>query len=181
MLFSAADRYILIYAENNMVSEAKKKAQLRYDRKNTKQIILKLNTKSDADIIGKLEEVGNKQGYLKDLVRCNLRNDTGVLSLDSIRLLVLPVAKRNSLSSIHLFGSYARNEARPESDVDLLIDGGNYKGLLEYMDLKEQFETALGKKVDLVSKVSIDENNTESGLLFKQNVSREEELIYERE
>ena len=94
MLFSATDRYILIYAENNMVSEAKKKAQLRYDRKNTKQIILKLNTKSDADIIGKLEEVGNKQGYLKDLVRCNLRNDTGVLSLDSIRLLVLPVAKR---------------------------------------------------------------------------------------
>ena len=49
------------------------------------------------------------------------------------------------------------------------------------MDLKEQFETALGKKVDLVSKVSLDENNTESGLLFKQNVSREEELIYERE
>ncbi len=164
-----------------MVSEAKKKAQLRYDKKNTKQIILKLNTKSDADIIGKLEEVGNKQGYLKDLVRGNLRNDFGVLSLDSIRLLVLPVAKRNSLSSIHLFGSYARNEARPESDVDLLIDGGNYKGMLEYMDLKEQFEIALGKKVDLVSKASLDENKTESGLLFKQNVSREEELIYERE
>jgi len=164
-----------------MVSEAKKKAQLRYDKKNTKQIILKLNTKSDADIIGKLEEVGNKQGYLKDLVRGNLRNDFGVLSLDSIRLLVLPVAKRNSLSSIHLFGSYARNEARPESDVDLLIDGGNYKGMLEYMDLKEQFEIALGKKVDLVSKASLDENKTESGLLFKQNVSRKNVLIYKRE
>ena len=70
-----------------MVSEAKKKAQLRYDKENTKQIILKLNTKTDADVIGKLENVGNKQGYLKDLVRGNMRNDTGVLSLDSIKLL----------------------------------------------------------------------------------------------
>ena len=163
-----------------MVSEAKKRAQLKYDRNNTKQVILKLNSKTDADVIGKLESVGNKQGYLKGLIRGNLRNDSGVLSLESIKLLVLPVAKRNALSSISLFGSYARNEAGPESDVDLLIDGGNYKGLFGFMDLKEQFETALGKKVDLISRTSLDENKSDSGLLFKRNVYKDEELIYER-
>ena len=161
-----------------MVSEAKKKAQLKYDKMNTKQVILKLNSKTDADVIAKLETVGNKQGYLKDLIRGNLRNDSGILSLESIKLLVLPVAKRNALSSISLFGSYARDEAGPESDVDLLIDGGNYRGLFGFMDLKEQFEKALGKKVDLISRASLEENKSESGLLFKRNVNREERLVY---
>ena len=100
-----------------MVSEAKKKAQLRYDKENTRKIILKLNTKTDADVIGKLEYVGNKQGYIKELVRENLRSHKGVLSLESIRLLILPVAKGNMLKSVFLFGSYARGEAKPESDV----------------------------------------------------------------
>ena len=163
-----------------MVSEAKKRAQLKYDRKNTKQIVLKLNSKTDADVIGKLERVGNKQGYLKDLVRENLRNDSGILSLESIKLLVLPVAKKNELSSIFLFGSYARNEAGPESDVDLLVDGGKCGGLFGFMDLKEQFETALGKKVDLISRTSLEENGSDSGFLFKRNVVKDEELIYER-
>lgn len=163
-----------------MVSEAKKKAQLRYDKYNTRQIILKLNTKTDADIIGKLDNAGNKQGYLKDLVRANLRGDTGVLSLDSIKLLILPVAKRNALDSISLFGSYARNEARPESDVDLLIDGGNYNGLFGFMDIKEQFEEALKKKVDLISRTALEENKTESGLLFRRNVNRDERVVYVR-
>ena len=163
-----------------MVSEAKKRAQLKYDRDNTRQIILKLNTKTDADVIGKLNSVGNKQGYLKDLVRENLRCDTGVLAFDSIKLLVLPVAKRNALNSISLFGSYARNEAKPESDIDLLIDGGDYSGLFGFMDLKEQFEKALGKKVDLISRTALDENKSDSGLLFKRNVNREERVIYAR-
>ena len=174
------DRYILILSESNMISEAKKKAQLRYDKENTKQIILKLNTKTDADVLGKLESVGNKQGYLKDLVRDNLRCDSAVLSLDSIKLLVLPVAKRNALNSISLFGSYARNEAKPESDVDLLIDGGNYSGLFGFMDIKEQFEKALGRKVDLISRVALEENKSDSGLLFKRNVNRDEKVIYAR-
>ena len=163
-----------------MVSEAKKKAQLRYDKDNTRQIILKLNTKTDADVIGKLESVGNKQGYLKDLVRDNLRCETGVLPFDSIKLRVLPVAKRYALNSISLFGSYARDEARPESDVDLLIDGGNYIGLFGFMDIKEQFEKALGKKVDLISRAALDENKSDSGLLFKQNVNKDERVIYAR-
>ena len=163
-----------------MVSEAKKKAQLRYDKDNTRQIILKLNTKTDADVIGTLESVGNKQGYLKDLVRDNLRCETGVLPFDSIKLLVLPVAKRYALNSISLFGSYARDEARPESDVDLLIDGGNYIGLFGFMDIKEQFEKALGKKVDLISRAALDENKSDSGLLFKQNVNKDERVIYSR-
>jgi hypothetical protein len=50
-------------------SEAQRRAQEKYDRANTVQIHLKLNTKTDADILDKLDSVPNKQGYIKDLIR----------------------------------------------------------------------------------------------------------------
>ena len=163
-----------------MTSEAKLSAQRKYDKENTTQILLKLNTKTDADVIGKLEKVGNKQGYIKELIRNNLRNDYGILPFESIKLLVIPVAKKNKLDSISLFGSYARGEAETDSDVDLLIFGGDYNGLFDFLDIKEQFEEALGKKVDLISRKSLDENKTASGLYFREKVLREEMIIYER-
>lgn len=50
-------------------SEAQKRASTKYDAENTKQIMLKLNTKTDKDILERLERVGNKQGYIKRLIR----------------------------------------------------------------------------------------------------------------
>lgn len=52
-----------------MVSKAQIKASERYDRLNTKQIVLKLNKRTDADILEILDNVGNKQGYIKSLIR----------------------------------------------------------------------------------------------------------------
>lgn len=45
--------------------------QARYDRTHTKQVILKLNKKTDADILRVLEKCGNKQGYIKSLIRAD--------------------------------------------------------------------------------------------------------------
>lgn len=163
-----------------MTSESKRSAQRRYDKKNTSQVLLKLNTKTDADVIGKLTSVDNKQGYLKELVRSDLRNNSGILPFDSLRLLVIPVAKKNKLDCVSLFGSYARGEAGSGSDVDLLISGGDYVGLFGFLEIKEQFEKVLGKKVDLISRESLDENKSASGLLFKENVIKDEKVIYER-
>lgn len=44
-------------------------AQQRYDKKNTVQIKMKLNKKTDEDILKKLDSVPNKQGYIKNLIR----------------------------------------------------------------------------------------------------------------
>lgn len=46
--------------------------QERYDKKNTVQIKLKLNLKTDADILDRLEQVENKQGYIKQLIRADM-------------------------------------------------------------------------------------------------------------
>ena len=50
-------------------NEVQKKAQMKYDAKATKQIKLKLNITSDKDILDKLDQVDNKQGYIKELIR----------------------------------------------------------------------------------------------------------------
>ena len=53
-------------------SRAQLRATAKYDEKNTVQIKLKLNRKTDADILAELERVGNKTGYIKDLIRQNI-------------------------------------------------------------------------------------------------------------
>ena len=50
------------------MTEAQKRAQSKYDAANTVQIHLKLNAKTDAEIIDKLNRVSSKQGYIKDLI-----------------------------------------------------------------------------------------------------------------
>lgn len=52
-----------------MTTDAQKRAKAKYDRENTKQVMLKLNLKTDADIISYLEGVGNVQGLIKQLIR----------------------------------------------------------------------------------------------------------------
>lgn len=44
-------------------------SSIRYDQENTRQIKMKLNIKTDADILKKLDSVSNKQGYIKALIR----------------------------------------------------------------------------------------------------------------
>ena len=52
-----------------MATEAQRRATKKYDQANTKQIHLKLNTKTDADIISFLEQNSNVQGLIKQLIR----------------------------------------------------------------------------------------------------------------
>lgn len=51
------------------MNEAKRKANARFDKKNTKMIPLKLNINTDQDILKLLESVDNKQGFIKQLLR----------------------------------------------------------------------------------------------------------------
>jgi len=52
-----------------MTSEAKRRANARYDKANTIGLYLKLNLKTDADILEWLEAQDNKQGAIKELIR----------------------------------------------------------------------------------------------------------------
>ena len=54
-------------------SEARKRANAKYDAAHTVQVKLKLNTTTDADVIGKLDQVDSKQGYIKELIREDMK------------------------------------------------------------------------------------------------------------
>lgn len=60
--------------------------------------------------------------------------------------------ERFGVCSLALFGSVARDEAGPESDVDILVEFRETPGLTEYMRVKFWLEDQLGRQVDLVMK-----------------------------
>ncbi|MBC6476418.1 MAG: nucleotidyltransferase family protein [Hormoscilla sp. GM7CHS1pb] len=55
------------------------------------------------------------------------------------------------VKSLAVFGSVARDEATPTSDVDLLVEFDGVVTFDRYMDLKFLLEDGLGRSVDLVS------------------------------
>lgn len=156
-----------------MTSKSQLKAQAKYDKNNTKQVMLKLNINSDADILAKLSNEKNKQGYIKELVRNDMRNIVDILTLDSIKFLLLPIVKKYGIESLSVFGSYARNEATPTSDVDILIDGGNYHGLVEYMTMIDDMKAVLGRDVDVITQNALNEGKAKADKIFRDNVEKE--------
>ena len=74
-----------------------------------------------------------------------------------------------------LFGSYAKEEAREQSDIDLYVDtGGDLLGL-DFVGLIEALSIALGKDVDLIDKSHIEENSAILNEIEKEGV-----VIYEK-
>ena len=53
------------------VSEAHKRASVKYNKENTRQINFRF-TEHDADILERLDAVPNKQGYIKALIRADI-------------------------------------------------------------------------------------------------------------
>jgi uncharacterized protein len=59
--------------------------------------------------------------------------------------------KKLGVRSLALFGSVARDEATPTSDIDILVEFEPPPTFDRYMDVKFYLEDQLGRKVDLVS------------------------------
>jgi predicted nucleotidyltransferase len=61
-----------------------------------------------------------------------------------------PALRARGAAALYLFGSHARNEARPSSDVDVFIDKDTSRkfGFDEYMDIYLLLQASLGENVD---------------------------------
>ncbi len=68
---------------------------------------------------------------------------------------LLPILQSYGASRIGIFGSYARNEAGPNSDLDLLVDFTDRKSLLTLVRIKRELSEALGIEVDLLTEAAI--------------------------
>jgi predicted nucleotidyltransferase len=63
---------------------------------------------------------------------------------------ILRIAARHGATNIRVFGSVARGEAGPDSDVDFLVELEPGRSLLDHVALLQDLEDLLGCKVDLV-------------------------------
>lgn len=58
---------------------------------------------------------------------------------------------QHHVRSLSIFGSVARDEAGPDSDVDVLVEFDKPVGLFSFVGLKMYLEEILGRKVDLAT------------------------------
>jgi predicted nucleotidyltransferase len=68
---------------------------------------------------------------------------------------ILDIAASYGATNIRVFGSRARGDARPDSDVDLLIALEPHRSLLDLVAIKQDIEDILGCHVDVVTESSI--------------------------
>jgi predicted nucleotidyltransferase len=67
------------------------------------------------------------------------------------RRMIGAIAHAHGARAVRLFGSAARGEERPESDIDLLVEFDPGRSLLDLIGLENDLSDALGRKVDVVT------------------------------
>jgi uncharacterized protein len=65
------------------------------------------------------------------------------------------LAERYRVTSLGVFGSYVRQQQRPESDIDLLVTFNDPPSLLKFIELENYLTELLGVRVDLVMKEAL--------------------------
>ena len=85
---------------------------------------------------------------------------------------LIKILRRNNVRRIAIFGSFAREDAGPESDVDLLVTFSGRVGLLALVKLERELSEELDRKVDLLTENSISP-------YLRDIILSEQKVIYE--
>ena len=82
--------------------------------------------------------------------------------------------KKNYIKKLALFGSAVRNELRPDSDIDILVEfeKDHVPGLLRFSHMKNELSDTIGRDVDLRTPEDLNRN-------FRNNVVQEAMVAYE--
>jgi predicted nucleotidyltransferase len=92
-------------------------------------------------------------------------------SIEEIKKIFAPVAKKHGVGKSYLFGSYARGKASAESDIDICIEKGNIKTLLQLSQFYIDINKIFGKQVDVVTTKGLDNN-------FRKSIKKDLIEIY---
>ena len=99
-------------------------------------------------------------------------DEINILTISEIKRKILPILNKHNISYCYLFGSYAREEANPLSDVDLLIE--KYDDSFEFLGFIEEIRNVLRKRIDVVCFNKLTKKDL-IGTILKEGIK-----IYER-
>jgi uncharacterized protein len=88
-----------------------------------------------------------------------------------IQKVIQPILWKYPIKRASLFGSYARQEARADSDIDILVEFSSTISLIQFVTIQLELEDTLGKKVDLVELSTLKPQ-------LKANILKEQIAIY---
>lgn len=79
-----------------------------------------------------------------------------IVDVENISKRVTPILMKYGVKRASVYGSFARGEQRPDSDVDLLVDlSATNMGMFKYMRFIDELETQLHRKVDVITDASM--------------------------
>ena len=99
----------------------------------------------------------------------------GLLTLGTIKEIVNKVMKEYNLEYCYLFGSYAKNKQKEDSDVDLLISG-DVSGI-KFYGLVEKLRESLHKKVDLIDIKQLNNNQDLLNEILRDGIKINDSLV----
>ncbi|MBX3289873.1 MAG: nucleotidyltransferase family protein [Acidobacteria bacterium] len=94
------------------------------------------------------------------------------MDLGDLKDKIRSICEDSGIAMLGVFGSVARGEDRPDSDVDILIRFAKPIGLVDLIRLEDRFERALGRRVDLGVEGSLHP-------LIKEQALKDLKILYE--
>jgi predicted nucleotidyltransferase len=107
-----------------------------------------------------------------------------VYTIEELRQKIIPIARKYDIPAVYVFGSYARNEATENSDLDVLInrEGSKIVTLLNLGALYEDLSEELGIGLDLITEDSLSQDEAKRRTpWFLENLRKERVTIYEQQ
>ena len=100
--------------------------------------------------------------------------DNKTYTIDEIKAAIYPIGREYGIKRMSLFGSYARGDAKVDSDIDFhLIDPGGLWGYFKLCGLKNALKDRLGVNVDVLTTGAMDSEILEA-------IKRDEVLVFEK-
>jgi hypothetical protein len=93
------------------------------------------------------------------------------------RAKIAEFCRRHSIRRLDLFGSVLREDFRPDSDVDVLVEfkPGLEPGLFQFSAMEQELEEILGRKIDLVERDSVEDSEN---YIRRQHILKSLEPVY---
>jgi len=111
------------------------------------------------------------RGDMSGLLRYN-KNMTFLDSLD-----IAPFCKRWKIREFAIFGSILRDDFKPESDVDVLVTFSQAAewGLFDHVQMRNELESLLGRKVDLVTRRALEQTQNH---ILRERIMNSAKVIF---